>query len=163
MTVVSFGYGLIAGIALAGTDAATQAMAIMAGGGNLAAVPLMAAFTQRFAPGRPEPRIGLVVGGSGVAISSIAWAAGIDMSGGLFLALPAFFGVWAATMAGTLLPQRGTALVGMCVAVGIGSAIVYLWFAVATAGAVLAVAGGILAFGGRGKSKTNEIRPEPAG
>ncbi|MHA6693957.1 hypothetical protein [Homoserinimonas sp. A520] len=157
MTVLSLVYGLVAGIMLAGTDAATQAMGIMAAGGNLAAVPLMAALGQKWAPGRAGPKIGLVISGLGVAVTSFAWATGVDLSGGLFLAIPAFVAVWAGTMAGVLLPYRGLALVGISVVVAIGVAVAYFMFAFSTAGAALAVVSGALVFGGWRAPKTKEI------
>jgi hypothetical protein len=136
-------------------------MGIMAAGGNLAAVPLMAAINQRSAPGRIGPRIGLVVSGLGVIATSIIWMVGVDLSGGLFLAIPALVGVWAGTMAGVLLPYRGVVLVGMSVVVAIGTAIAYFMFAFMTAGAALAIVSGFLAFGG--SAKTKEMRAELAG
>jgi hypothetical protein len=162
MTLLSFGYGLIAGIAFVGTDAATQAMGIMAAGGNMASVPLMAALTQRAAPGRTGPRIGLVISGVGVAFASVAWAVGTDLSSGLFLAIPAFVAFWASTMAGALLPYRGLLLVGLSMVVAIGVAVAYFMFALTTAGGALAIASGILAFGGRRPRKSTDIAAEPA-
>ncbi len=161
ITVSALGGGLIAGIALNGTDAATRAMGLMMAAGNLAAVPLIVAVTLWLGRGRGVAFLAAAIAMLGIAASCVYFAVSDSADPFAVTALQviaASVGLWAAAMIWVRLPFRAGSRVVIAVLVGAGSALIYFMLAIATAGGLLLVASGYLAFRGIRRQR----QPDPA-
>jgi hypothetical protein len=153
ITLVAFGGGISAGIALDGTPGATRALGLMLAIGNLAAVPLLVAVTLLLAPRRFAARIGMVAGSLGIATCCGYLILQDDPADPfaftVLVALAGSVGVWA----GAIASARATAVTAgsralIAALVGIGVAIGYFVAVIGSAGGLLAAASGYLAFRG---------------
>lgn len=161
MTATTLVGGLIAGLALAGSDGATLAMGLMSAAGHLAAIPLIIAVTLLAVPlvrapffrhpGARGTWLTVFAAGAGIGGGSIWLAVGAlsgDQATAGFAVIAASVSLWLAVLTAARVSLPMSARVVLAALVGIGGGVLYILFAVGTAGGVLALASGYLAFGG---------------
>jgi hypothetical protein len=157
VTLIVWTCGISLSIAASGTEAATTSLGLASAAGQLAAIPLFWAVSLVIGFRRPAvaraARIGSAVSSGIVALVVVAMVAGYSAGGDayvpLLLALSAGVGFWAATIVWALWHSwRPAARIALSVSAALAAAVVYAMFAALTGGIVLALASGLLAFGG---------------
>jgi hypothetical protein len=153
VTLIVWTCGISLSIAASGTDAATTSLGLASAAGQLAAIPLFWAVSLVMVFRRPTvaraARLGSAVSSGIVALVVVAMVAGGDAYVPLLLVLSAGVGFWAATIVWALWHSwRPAARIALSVSAAIAAAIVYAMFAALTGGIVIALASGLLAFGG---------------